>query len=462
MKKLFKIITFALILSFVVVSLCSCGAKSLKLIPGEKLRSVAMISMASDNMNKLDSYNVKTETKMYIDGVSVRDTTLGTYMGVGTDDYRFYEKSEIIPDLNASVTQKIISISGYQFGKMYRRTTVNGNFVQKLYSEISLEDYLAFEEEVLSVNNIAILEFTKEDAEKMSCEEQDDGTWKTTISDFSDDAVEVFYKFFNSGSTNIDFEDVEVEFIANEDLLLTNVNITFIFDVTSRNSVSIKTTYSDFDNASFEPLNIDGFKQVDDLTVLERASNALEREQNKDSGSFELMQKEMMSYRGQRETASETFNITYNTDDDKFSYEITTKTNDTKIVYENGEKKTYEESELKKTEESDDLQERASIGSLKDPMLYDSMMVSNITIEDLGNGETLYIFRVGNPYGAYYESYASMLKKIRGKISSSEIRFEFKMKDSDIVCYKAILEIDAVISNLNADISYTCNCDYSK
>jgi hypothetical protein len=334
--------------------------------------------------------------------------------------------------------------------------------VQKLYSEISLEDYLAFEEEVLSVNNIAILEFTKADAEKMSCEEQDDGTWKTTISDFSDDAVEVFYKFFNSGSTNIDFEDVEVEFIANEDLLLTNVNITFIFDVTSRNSVSIKTTYSDFDNASFEPLNIDGFKQVDDLTVLERASNALEREQNKDSGSLELMQKEMMSYRGQRETASETFNITYNTDDDKFSYEITTKTNDTKIVYENGEKKTYEESELKKTEESDDSQERASIGSLKDPMLYNSMMVSGITIEDLGNGETLYIFRVGNPYGAYYENYASMLKKIRGKISSSEMRFEFKMKDSDIVCYKAILEIDAVISNLNADISYTCNCDYSK
>ncbi len=455
-----KTIAFILLISLVACMLCSCGSKMLKMMPNDELRSVMMISMANGNMEELEAYKVTTKMNMFIDGITIKTTSTATYMEKGTDDYRFYNKTETISNPNTSSSQKIVIDSGYQDGKMFRRTVKDGTMMQKMSSEISLDDYLEFEEEVLSANYLENLKFDIEDVGNSTCEEQEDGSWVTKLSDFSDEAVHMFYMFFNDeGSTNIDFENIAIEIIANEELLLTNINIDFVFEEESNNKISIDTTYSDFDSASFEPINIDDFEQVDDLTILDKISSKLEIEQSKDSGGFNFVQTEKASYMQSKETVSETYYVTYDTEEDKFSYEINTESEKTKITYKDETVKTYEDSKLKKTQKSNDLDEKATIASLMNCMGYDPSMIYSIIEEDLGDGEMRYILSVNGAYGAYYEAYVALIEQAKGEIFSSRMRFEFKLKDGELVSSISIMEIDATIGRGvgEFDLKFTCN-----
>lgn len=428
MKRLLKGITILLVISLVLCAICSCvdteneTETKLEDMANEQERAFALLERSDKKTDELNSYQVDGTVKMKFPqkGLSIDSTAtnISIYTGRGTGDYADYSKDDILIKFGRQTLAETVIEKGFFGGKMYQKSTEAGEQKQAIYSEISANDYLKFKEKyVYDEDLVSSLDFKAEDLSKVTCVKKD-GDWIATFSEFNKYKTASMIKAFVSGYED-EFEatDVKIEVTADDQMQIKSINIEFVFEDEDEYELSISSVVSKHNSATLEAPSIDSYKLVADLRVLDMVVSELSTKKGA-GADFTLTLTEAIGI----SSSSGTMDVSYK-DDASFSYTLKAEQGTSKatVVYENKEKKNYDESDkLLATKLSDDETERAYIYSLLDYAACEPTSIENITQRQDGS----YDLFVSVPFGSMYEQYEVYVGSFTNTTMEIHVKFD--------------------------------------
>ena len=179
---------------------------------GEQERALALLDMANETMDSLDSYTFEADVDM---GYANKDTTAsGSVENVtqivnqGSSKLMHLSRTETAVTVNEmNVEEPSVDHEGYFKEKMYLGKK-QGNYEQKLCSSMEIGDYEAYYKD----NLLGALP-AKESVSVVSCTEGSDGTWsmKLTSKQQSKLIESTMVLLFDSIEEELSFTDAKID-----------------------------------------------------------------------------------------------------------------------------------------------------------------------------------------------------------------------------------------------------------
>jgi hypothetical protein len=334
MKKFFVLLIAVLLCA---LALTSCG---------DPETTTELMNKIDEKMESLKSYqsdvtaNISTDIYGYhcVAGYTGKQITIyGAsdkfyYYTVmeGTTEMKDTEKNEVVESV------KFKEIDAFHEGNMFV-SSEQGDAVQKLYSPLTKDEYIAYLEKQEST-----LDIDYEACVNKSFTKNEDKTWTLTYSGYTKKAIAGVIEAFNADELfEEEIVDMEITIHANADFTVKNMELKMIFENESTTSTfSMTAEYSKYNEATpiVDTLDVSQYKKVADCRLLTDLTDMIEDLEELENGSFVLDLTQTLSTSSSKSTYTERDTVTYGKKDGKYFYDAKASTDNAKydISYANG------------------------------------------------------------------------------------------------------------------------------
>ncbi len=223
-----KITTLFTLLLCVVLALSSCDIIDdvLAFIKNEPETAEELFEYINESMNSLESYEMDGVIKFSGSVAGIQMEMSGTNesieYGIGQDYYYSYSKTSLTVEAN-DTTEKQIQQTIYEDGIIYLLNSVNG-IENKICSEMSIEELNEYKSGDISLNDADLLACVTKEMLK-----NEDGTWKLTLSGYTNKVLDKFVEGMNFDNDLIDIEfvDMTVDIVADSEYKVLSMSIDF-------------------------------------------------------------------------------------------------------------------------------------------------------------------------------------------------------------------------------------------
>ncbi len=292
MKKFVRIISLMLAALMLVLCLASCGRRQIKelLDMDEDERAAKLYELAGEVMDGLDSYTSEMTMSISgsVDGMTVSANGNGEmkHSDINGDNMAYCQTtytSMKISGHGVEETETATTADGYYDGKMYISHKDN-DIDQKLWSPSSVEQYREYlaskqDEEI----DFKIEYFSNREAER----DEDDGSWKTTLSGSNSEGLEAMKKMVGGideiFASTYTLKDVEVTIEYDKKYYPQSIEANYIFEVisgkssTSLPTITIEVEYDDYNETEIEEPDFEGYTETADLAIIDKVDDAFEK-----------------------------------------------------------------------------------------------------------------------------------------------------------------------------------------
>lgn len=443
---------------FSVLSLSSCKKESYekKIKEGE---SYQLINAADENMAVLDSYTVMNTVKgaVNIAGTyaSVEVTETSKFSGMNGDSPA--HNSETYSTTKGDNSETAIIKRGWSEGSMYY-SYVGSLYDNALYSEISFDDYRKHYEEI---NESAVDRILWD--EKLTAEDsvvyRDDGGVTVTLSGFNDAFYDMILPelVFNGVEAITDITYIEIVFEISDERLFESTVMTVTFDVDGTETVfTQESRVSDINSTTVKDHSVDGYKKIDDIRLIDKATRAITAMRVRKSIKATLDIDAALISGASTKVYTERDEIAYDRSNG-LTYKVTAKTGDTTVnieyadtvktvrtVLDGGDAKTSETN-------SRDIKEWAFLLSFLDYGMFNAIYVTDA--KRLEDGSITYVLDI-NPVTT-----SARPAPISG-IKMTEIEITLHFVDDTLNTYSADLEYEGASNGSVVRYSVKTTCDF--
>ena len=295
----------------------------------------------------------------------------------GTTEMKDTAKNEVVESVKTKV------IEAFHEGNMFV-SSEQGDAVQKLYSPLTKDEYIAYlekQEKELDIDFDACVNkgFTK----------NEDKTWTLTYSGYTKKAVATIVEAFQADELfEEEIADMEITIHANADFTIKDMEFKMIFENESTTSTfTMKAEYSKYNEATpiVDTLDVSQYKKVADCRLLTDIADMIEDLEEMENGSFVLDLTQTISTSYSKDTYTERDTVTYGKKDGKYFYDAKASTDNAKydISYANG-KQTVTISGTTETVDQTEKEAKAFINGLINSAKYSADKVTNITQKEDG------------------------------------------------------------------------------
>ena len=386
--KITKIARLLITASFLLIVLCSCTAVDTVKgwfsneeaefnLPIEEQsdpkRAASILTKVAENMEALDSYtlNATMNLEMQVYGIDV----VGEYSLYTEEQYRNTDNLIVYNDTTGVVTMgkdktTTDKCDGF-IGGNYYRTYKDSKSDYDMRSKMTAAEYKEF---VKEGSDGLDLDYSMSDFSSLTSEKTDEG-WKITLAGVKEDS-ELFTLFSDLLGEDIPlalgaaFSDIVMVVYTTPDYYCVKETMEFVY--TPKEGASEKSVPKIYAECVYENLNsteatritVGHFKQVYNISLVNKAKRALEEFYESKNGSYNL------DLRRPGSTVAEaTYTVNYSTPGGRFAYDMTAEIGGetTFISYSNGKLIYGVEGSGWDVENSDDETERESIFSAAFP-----------------------------------------------------------------------------------------------
>lgn len=295
----------------------------------------------------------------------------------GTTEMKDTEKNEVVESVKSK------EIEAFHEGKMFV-SSEQGDSVQKLYSPLTKDEYIAYLEKQEST-----LDIDYEACVNKSFTKNEDKTWTLTYSGYTKKAIENVVETFNANELfEEEIVDMEITIHANADFTVKNMELKMIFENESTTSTfSMTAEYSKYNEATpiVDTLDVSQYKKVADCRLLTDLTDMIEDLEELENGSFVLDLTQTLSTSSSKSTYTERDTVTYGKKDGKYFYDAKASADNAKydISYANG-KQTVTVSGQTQTVDQSEKEAKAFINGLINSAKYSPDKIINITQKEDG------------------------------------------------------------------------------
>ncbi len=314
MKKLFKHTLLILLVLGTVLSLAACGwfnrddePIDLSKLEGHRLAD-ALLTESDRAMDSLNSYLLEGETSFSFTFENVEYQTTSTYttkeMGIGTADYRTTTLTETESFVNGKKQDSTFEKHGYQNGKAYFVTLVDGAY-SEICGSLSLEEYI--DRVVLGSDsnepNISS-ETLSNDYANASAERLEGGDIRASYSGFGQKTKDTFKEtteMLEEIYDDILLKDVRLSVLYTSDAKVKEMEIALEYgeakwvDEDDLPKLSAKINFGSFNEDVQIDLNHEDFTDIGDLSEVYALIDIINAEKQADSGSFDYSARQSYS-----------------------------------------------------------------------------------------------------------------------------------------------------------------------
>ena len=381
MKKFFVLL--------IAVLLCALAFTSC----GDPETTTELMNKIDEKMESLKSYQSDVTANLSTDiyGYHCVAGFTGTQITIYGDSDRFYyytvmegttemkdtEKNEVVESVKSK------EIEAFHEGNMFV-SSEQGDQVQKLYSPLTKDEYIAYLEKQEST-----LDIDYEACVNKAFLKNEDKTWTLTYSGYTKKAIAVVIEAFNADELfEKEIVDMEITIHANADFTVKDMELKMIFENESTTSTfSMTAEYSKYNEATpiVDTLDVSQYKEVADCRLLTDIEDMIEDLEELENGSFVLDLTQTISTSYSKNSYTERDTVTYGKKDGKYFYEAKASTDSTKydIAYANG-KQTVTISGQTQTVDQTEKEAKEFINGLINTAKYSSSKVSNIRKNENG------------------------------------------------------------------------------
>ena len=381
MKKFFVLL--------IAVLLCALAFTSC----GDPKTSAELMDKIDEKMESLKSYQSDVTANLSTDiyGYHCVAGFTGTQITIYGDSDRFYyytvmdgttemkdtAKNEVVESVKTKV------IEAFHEGNMFV-SSEQGDAVQKLYSPLTKDEYIAYLEKQEST-----LDIDYEACANKAFTKNEDKTWTLTYSGYTKKAIAVVIEAFNADELfEEEIVDMEITIHANADFTIKDMEFKMIFENESTTSTfTMKAEYSKYNEATpiVDTLDVSQYKKVADCRLLTDIADMIEDLEEMENGSFVLDLTQTISTSYSKDTYTERDTVTYGKKDGKYFYDAKASTDNAKydISYANG-KQTVTISGTTETVDQTEKEAKAFINGLINSAKYSADKVTNITQKEDG------------------------------------------------------------------------------
>ena len=427
----------------------------------------------NDAMGAVQSYKLDSTINMSISipdydiKVKADGTMCSIESGIGTDDYYSLNEQTFVTTMTMGTdVSKTTSTSmeGFQNGRMFVMNDSDESSsykAQKLYSDISVADYVAYDKS--HDDGDMDFDIDTDTCKNATCSYDDKSKeWVGIYKGFTDDAKEEFDFGFSDLSYMMGddyvFSDIEIRMVTDDSFIVKSIKFNYIFDYVGDAAenkanaphVSMSMTCSGVNSTpKGKIVDLSGYTKVDDLRILDAVDEALEDRAEEKSGWFtfsseltnsEGTAEESYTYRYSHKTdGSLVYTLVYKSDDGNFN-----------ISYSQGKATiTYPNYGTQVIDSTDDV-ELQGIRAYIDYCDFSTSDVTNIEVVDEENG--VYRFVIGNVDMDIAES---VVEDPNGSRCSQY--FTFTLKDGALMKYECTVN---AVSNSGATGSLSTICEF--
>ena len=428
MKKTFML-WIALILCAFALTSCGYKPESAKELMGK----------IDEQMEALDSYQMDMTANLstVISGVECKATLSGQNIVIGekSGEYYYYLLNEGTTEMKSAGIEKTVhlkSIEAFCEGNMFVFSQRDHKPVQKLYSALSKEDYIAYLEKQNEGEDIDF-----EDCVNASFEKNSDQTWTVTYSGYTKKTADRFAEIFAEGMFEAEVSDMEITVYANKDFTVKEVVIKLIFDEADSSAFNMNVRFSKYNEATAvtDTLNPADYTKINDCRVLKDIEDMIEDAENEEQGSWRMEMTQTVKVGSQKQEYKETDMGIYGKKNGKYHYTVAvfTDSQTVELAYEQGKQRITIQGMAPQTVDQTEEEAKQFINGLLDPGNYQAMNVSSFMA--IGG---MYKITCDNPDVSAYESvFASMGASIREAKQS----YTFIVKDGKITNITMILDV---------------------
>ena len=360
---------------------------------GDPKTSAELMDKIDEKMESLKSYQSDVTANLSTDiyGYHCVAGFTGTQITIYGDSDRFYyytvmegttemkdmEKNEVVESVKSK------EIEAFHEGNMFV-SSEQGDQVQKLYSPLTKDEYIAYLEKQEST-----LDIDYEACVNKAFTKNEDKTWTLTYSGYTKKAIAVVIEAFNADELfEEEIVDMEITIHANADFTVKDMELKMIFENESTTSTfSMTAEYSKYNEATpiVDTLDVSQYKEVADCRLLTDIEDMIEDLEELENGSFVLDLTQTISTFYSKNSYTERDTATYGKKDGKYFYEVKASADNAKydISYANG-KQTVTSSGASDTVDQSEKDAKAFINGLINSARYSSDKVTNITQKEDG------------------------------------------------------------------------------
>ncbi|MBE6798614.1 MAG: hypothetical protein E7525_02400 [Ruminococcaceae bacterium] len=363
-----------------------------------------LVSYETDGTGKMVYFYLGNKYEMTSSSKIVEDAKEG-------DPYSYMYDKVVVACPELSLDETTEYTKAYRDGKMYL-SNVTGQNEQKFFSAMTFEEFLATDDDSLT-KDINYTDCTKSEFAK-----NEDGTWSLKLSGYTMKTINVMIDNMNMSELDMgaDILDMEITVVADSKFRATKMDIKLIFEIGEDPAIVpeflFSSNYSKFDEVQRDPaqLNTEGFVEVDDVRVLRKVADGIEKIQNAASGKFTLDLKQTVKILGESSTTIEKDTVTYGKQNGGYYYNATAKVGSVKyeISYKSGTQTVKQGSETY-TEAMTDKEAKLYVDDLINAAYYNETLISSIEKVEEG----VYKFTVDNPDTSVIESQLSGVATVK-------------------------------------------------
>lgn len=386
-----KILAFLLVFCLCATIFVSCG-KYFKPKTAKDLWD-----KINETMDSLDSYEMNMTGNMELQvnnvKISMDISTKNIVSGQNGDDYYDYSVSDSTMKTtrnngywDTTVSEKEKSIEAFHNGKMFLSTETSSGRTRKLYSSLTKDEYIAYQESRSA--DFADMDFN--DCTNASFAQNEDGTWSLSFSGYTKKTVDTMTEAFGMDQSGMDLkiEDMEISVLADGEFRVTEMKVKFIFDEDNETikepSLEMTAKYASFNAATpiTDTLNPADYMEIPDCRLLTEIEDMIKALEEKKDGSFTLaLEQKMSGFKLSRsQTYTETDTVAYGEKNGSYFYDITATASGEaiEISYANGNQ-TIRVSGAEQTVDQTEDEAKAYINGLINNAKYSANAVGTIT-----------------------------------------------------------------------------------
>lgn len=384
--------------------------------PVEPTTATELWKLVDNAMNNVESYeaDLSFDSVIFINGYKMVSKGTGFEIRIGdendidSDYYRYLFLKTDASCEELSINETTNNIEAYNQGMTFI-STVKGESAQSFCSKMTVEEYLEFNNSVLS-DELDLSECMKSEFSK-----NEDGSWIISFSGYTKKSIGLFLKEigFDEIQSSADIIDMKLSMTADSQYRVGEMVFELVFDVEETDtSVPVfkeVMKYSKYGEAkkTLEGIDPSEYTEVDDITVLGKVGDAIDEYANSAEGKFKLDLNQTFKVGAESNSYNEVGTVSFGKVNGAFTFTVESMANGTtveKIEYKNGVQTVTEGADSESYSLSE-AEAKIIVHQLINTAAYDESYVTNI--EKLG--EDVYKFTVDEPdISAYEESLSPM------------------------------------------------------
>ena len=428
----------------------------------------AALEAVEEEMDALKSYEATVEGSFvyYVSDKKVESTITGKNIEVGanTDQFYLYQRLDTKTKCKAlSIDQSLSTVEAYYQGNYFISNKEDDGHAQKLYSPATVDQVLEHLKRKGGVDDFTLLTSGTE----KNYQKNDDRTKTLTIKGYDQEALKKLLGLDDATleALNADRLDLEMTMKIDRSFRLSQLTMNLLLinedpEKTSEDKQAKFTmtyTFTKYDEAEMvtEGLNVEDYKQVDNVFQPERLKKTVEDYLAAAEGRFTWKSEQKVMVMGQTSNNRETDEVTFGIRDGGYFYEVDASTASTslKLTYANG-KQTVINAGKETEKDQTEAQAKSFINNLIKGALSDSKNVTNVVKRE---NDSYAIYYNELPTSLYDAVYASMGGRCKTAKQTVTVVYS---ETGSLVSIKSVIETTGSIISGNSIFQMTVNMEY--